>query len=53
MLIKRTDLSDDDVAVEHAQQDPDLTEQHVALALGDLRHRDLQQQLHQVTLPHI
>lgn len=51
MLIERTDLSHDNVAVEHAEQDADLPQQHVALTVGDLRHGDLQHQLHQVAFP--
>lgn len=41
MLIKCSDLSHDDVAVQHAQQDADLAQQHIALPLGDLGHCDL------------
>lgn len=53
VLIKCTDLSHNDVAVEHAQQNPNLTQQHVALTVGDLGNGDLQHQLHQVTLPYV
>lgn len=48
VFIKCTDLSHDDVAVQHTQQDPDLPQEHVSLTLGDLGYGHLQHQLHQV-----
>lgn len=53
MLIKRTDFPHYDVAVQHAQQDADLAQQHVALPLGDLGHGDLQHHLNQVAFPNV
>lgn len=53
VLVKCTDFSHDDVAVQHAQQDSHLAQQHVALPLGDLGHGDLQHHLHQVALPNV
>lgn len=53
VLIECTDLSYNDVAVEYAEQNPDLPQQHVALTVGHLGHGDLQHQLHQVALPQV
>lgn len=53
VLVEGGDLSDDDVTVEHTQENLHLPEQQVALPLGDLAHWDLQHQLHQVPLPRV
>lgn len=53
VLVEGCDLSDDDVAIEHAQENLHLPEQQVTLALEDLAHRNLQHQLHQILLPRV